>query len=98
MYGDNEPLIVGFAHYLVKPKKPISPYPITKPDWDNLDKLVADAMEGTVYKIDSRIVGTLAWPEHGKHYAERNPPWVGKGPRTEIVVMTVEEFLNGSQG
>ena len=91
------PVVVGFAHFRSRPKKPLSgysEYPTQKPDLDNYDKLVLDALEGIVYSNDSQVVGTMGWPAHGKHYAGgQDDPEGEKGqPRTEVVVMPLEEF------
>lgn len=39
-----------------KKKKQITSYPITRPDIDNIFKLVADALNGLAYDDDSQIV------------------------------------------
>lgn len=87
------PLVVGFAHFREKPARGLD-HPTQRPDLDNYDKLVLDALQGIVYADDSQVVGTLAWPEHGKHYAggQDDPLGTEGKPRTEIVVMTLEEF------
>jgi Holliday junction resolvase RusA-like endonuclease len=38
-----------------------SPWPTRKPDWDNLGKLVADALNGKAYRDDSQIVHVVLW-------------------------------------
>ena len=30
--------------------------PITKPDWDNIGKIVSDALNGIAYRDDSQVV------------------------------------------
>lgn len=87
------PVIVGFAHFRAKPARGLD-HPTQRPDLDNYDKLVLDALEGIIYSDDSQVVGTLAWPLHGKHYAGgKDDPLGGEGKaRTEVIVMTLEEF------
>lgn len=41
-------------------------FPTKKPDIDNIEKIVMDALEGLAYKNDSQVVFML----HGKHYSE----------------------------
>jgi len=60
--------------------------PIIKPDIDNLEKGILDAMNGIVYKDDCQIVG---WgPGHGKWYDD------GDGVRVEV---SVEEMYTPSR-
>jgi Holliday junction resolvase RusA-like endonuclease len=40
--------------------------PVVKPDWDNLGKIVSDAMNGVVYKDDAQIFDAHV----GKRYGE----------------------------
>lgn len=54
--------------------------PISKPDVDNLVKLVKDALNKIVYADDSQIVAVNA----AKHYTR-----LGEVPRTEIVIWEV---------
>lgn len=53
------PLQIDFQFFLDRPKS-VSPrkrkYPSSKPDLDNLEKAIQDAMEGLYYKNDSQIV------------------------------------------
>jgi len=51
--------------------------PVTKPDWDNLGKLVTDALEGVLYAHDAALTDVLV----RKRYSET--------PRTEIVLREV---------
>lgn len=51
--------------------------PSTKPDWDNLGKLVTDALEGVLYANDAALTDVLV----RKRYSEQ--------PRTEIVLREV---------
>jgi len=54
--------------YLKKPKKPkhITALPIGKPDWDNLGKLVSDAIESVVYHNDSQITDARVRKRYGE--------------------------------
>lgn len=38
-----------------------SGWPTKKPDWDNLGKLVADALNGKAYRDDAQIVHVVLW-------------------------------------
>lgn len=95
------PVVVGLAHFRKPPKRVKlgkergwDQTPTQRPDLDNYDKLVLDALEGIVYSNDSQVVGTMGWPAHGKHYAggEDDPEGEKGQPRTEVVVMPLEEF------
>ncbi len=70
------PLSVEATFYLLKPRsKPKKClYPDTKPDHDNLEKALYDALEGIIYTNDSRIVR--------KTFEKR---W-GNPPRVEVEV------------
>lgn len=69
MFPADTPLDVEFTFYLPRPAS-VSvrkyPYPVKKPDWDNLGKGVADAMENIVYARDSQIVDCVV----RKRYAD----------------------------
>lgn len=52
--------------------------PTKKPDWDNLGKLVSDALNGLAYRDDAQIVEATA----AKFYSDR--------PRVEIEITEVE--------
>ncbi len=85
-------VVVGFAFYRRKPAKPQrwERQPGQRPDLENYMELVADALTGLVYADDSQIVGHLAYPFTGKHYAEE-----GTTPRTEIIVAHLGELMDG---
>lgn len=70
------PLSVEATFYLLKPKsKPKKClYPATKPDHDNLEKALYDALEGIIYTNDSRIVD--------KTFKKR----YGDPPRVEVTI------------
>ena len=53
--------------------------PTTKPDWDNLGKLVSDALNGVAYDDDKRVVDARV----RKFYSDR--------PRTQV---TISEAVN----
>ena len=53
--------------------------PVSRPDADNLGKLVLDALNGIIYRDDSQIVSMI----FNKYYSET--------PRTEIMVQEVPE-------
>jgi Holliday junction resolvase RusA-like endonuclease len=52
-------------------------YPTKKPDWDNIGKLVCDALNGVAYRDDSQIVMAMVI----KHYSDN--------PRLEIDISEV---------
>jgi Holliday junction resolvase RusA-like endonuclease len=58
-------------------------YPLKAPDWDNLAKLIADALQGYAYPADAAIVEASVH----KFWAGRNDD----GPRTEVHVWVVPE-------
>lgn len=39
-----------------KPKRERTPWKISKPDWDNIGKLAADALTGIVFRDDAQVV------------------------------------------
>ena len=59
------PLCAQLTFYLPKPKSKIRknstpyPYPDCKPDIDNLEKLIYDALNGIVYKDDGQIIDAI---------------------------------------
>lgn len=55
--------------------------PTKRPDWDNLGKLVSDALNGLAYRDDAQIVEATA----AKYYSDR--------PRVEIEITEVEAWL-----
>jgi Holliday junction resolvase RusA-like endonuclease len=70
------PLSVSATFYLIKPKsrRKKDLYPDRKPDHDNLEKALYDALEGIIYINDSRIVE--------KYFCKK---W-GDPPRVEIEI------------
>ena len=50
------PLKIEVVFYLKKPKSVKRKYPVVKPDLDNLEKGLYDALEGIVYVGDQQIV------------------------------------------
>lgn len=73
------PVEVRMEFYFAKPKslKGASLFKITKPDNDNLEKAVLDAMCGIVYPDDARVFRSVV----AKYYCEP-----GTEPRTEIAI------------
>ena len=53
--------------------------PDTKPDWDNLGKMVSDALSGIVYADDRQIIDGRV----RKEYADTG------SPRTEVEILTM---------
>lgn len=83
-FPDGEPLEVLIAAYYPAPKSATKSNrfqmllgkirPTKKPDWDNIGKIVCDALNGLAYKDDAQIVrGTVA-----KFYSE--------APRVEVCI------------
>lgn len=70
------PLFARIAFYLPRPRSAPKKrkYPDVKPDHDNLEKAVFDALEGIIYTNDSRIVE--------KHFKKL----YGDPPRVEIEI------------
>lgn len=52
----DEPLSVELRFVMPKPKKPKFHVPASKPDLDNLVKLILDALNGIAWTDDARIV------------------------------------------
>lgn len=52
--------------------------PTVKPDWDNLGKLVADALNGIVYGDDKQVASATV------------EKWYGPVPECEVTVTTIE--------
>lgn len=61
----DEPVCVGLVFTLVRPKSSKRITADVKPDLDNLQKSVLDALEGVIYECDSRIVSVLARKQYG---------------------------------
>jgi Holliday junction resolvase RusA-like endonuclease len=60
--------------YFQPPKKLKRCRPTTKPDWDNVGKIISDALNGLAYKDDSQIVTATV----EKHYSDE--------PRVEVLI------------
>jgi len=78
-FPEGTPLRLSLRAYLSKPQylRKKARLPITKPDLDNLTKLVTDALEGLAYHRDSNFIAmTLS-----KHYVAYPDP-----PRMEIEI------------
>lgn len=65
-FAPDTPLFVVVTAYFNRPKSaPKSRlYPIGRPDWDNVGKLVTDALSGLAYDDDSRIVATYVFKRY----------------------------------
>lgn len=55
--------------------------PETKPDWDNIGKMISDALEGLAYERDSQI----ASGQVDKYFSSR--------PRVEVRVMAIDQKM-----
>ena len=62
------PLSIKLHFVLIKPKSVPKKrkYPCVKPDIDNLEKSVLDALEGLFYRNDSQIVRKVASKDYGE--------------------------------
>jgi Holliday junction resolvase RusA-like endonuclease len=56
-------------------------YPVTKPDFDNIEKMVADAIKGVVWRDDSQVV------------ASRFRKVYGQTPTLQVIVAELESTL-----
>jgi len=54
-FPPHTPLKAKLIFYRTKPKSSKFRLPVTRPDWDNLSKLVSDSLEGFAYDNDSQI-------------------------------------------
>ena len=60
--------------------------PLKAPDWDNIGKIICDALNGIAYKDDSRVVyGSVE-----KFYSDN--------PRVEVILMDSEVFTQWQDG
>ena len=57
--------------------------PTVRPDFDNVEKIFADALSGIAYKNDNQVVDS----EFHKYYSDN--------PRTEITIYKLSEIQNG---
>jgi len=67
-YPYDTPIIVYVNFYLQRPKSRPKKYiyPDKKPDLDNLEKILYDAMQGIIYTNDSRIIEKHVKKEYGQ--------------------------------
>ena len=65
-----------------KRRKEEAKYPVSKPDIDNVYKIVSDALNGIVWKDDSQVVHGEIW----KKYSDF--------PRVDIDIEILEDFEN----
>ena len=72
--------VVLTLRFYLKPPKNLKltqrPYPTKRPDFDNLEKLIADALNGIAYHDDSQVVVSHTY----KWWA------IGGRPRTEVLI------------
>ena len=80
-YGD-KPIKVTICAYFKRPKKCENKYSMTFPDYDNLAKLVTDALQGLAFDNDKQIVEAHIY----KMYCAE-----GESARTEIEIVEKEE-------
>ena len=67
-YKDNEPLFIKCISYVLLPKSKLKAYensmgllfPTIKPDFDNIEKIIADAMNKLVYPDDKQITHSMS--------------------------------------
>lgn len=77
MVGDITPmsgaLAVHITYYIKRPKTVKRKHPIVKPDLDNYDKAILDALNGLAYQDDAQIVRKLSekcYDLHGRIVVE----------------------------
>jgi Holliday junction resolvase RusA-like endonuclease len=97
-FGDDERLNMSVSAYFGTPasasKKKISQMlngtirPAKKPDWDNIEKVVADVLNGVAYRDDMQIVDCMV----SKYYSAN--------PRVEVTIsaVTVNKRQNSDGG
>ena len=56
-----------------------SPWPMKKPDIDNVEKLICDALQGAAYRDDAAIVHVVSW-KRWANPGEVNHLWVRLSP------------------
>ena len=80
------PVRLNIIAWFSKPKREKGVRPCKRPDWDNVGKIVSDALNGIVYQDESQVVEAVV----EKRYATMNPAPFGFGgvfgPRLAIVV------------
>lgn len=75
------PLAVELTFYMPRPKTVKNVWACTRPDIDNLQKIIADSLNGLAYKDDCQIVNSIAQ----KIYHE-----VGGEPRTVVRIWEID--------
>ena len=92
-WGEHEPLFMFSTSFHSLPKSKLKKweasmglfYPTTKPDFDNVVKIIADTMNKLVFPDDAQIVGALPF----KKYA---PP--GELPGVRVKILSVYNIPN----
>lgn len=59
--------------YIKKSAKNTKPFPTQRPDYDNLEKLVCDALNGIFWEDDCQVIGSVCmkhWTEAGSERTE----------------------------
>lgn len=66
-YGTEVPIRLKAIFYLERPKTTPKKrvYPVVRPDWDNLAKLLTDSLEKFIYKNDAQIVDCYIQKRYG---------------------------------
>jgi Holliday junction resolvase RusA-like endonuclease len=81
------PLYAITTYYLNRAKSQRERLPIKKPDVDNLEKMVFDALEGTLYKNDSQIVLSVAFKDWATDGEERTEIAIGELCGTDAPIL-----------
>ena len=64
-FADHIPLRLTVICYFKKPVRARRKYPTVRPDWDNLGKMVSDALNGLAYHDDKQIVSATVEKQYG---------------------------------
>ena len=85
------PIIAGFCFLLPRPRRVTqenSHAPTAKPDLDNLEKLVLEALTDVIWRDDRQVVGWLPFPLHGKVYADGSVQ-----PQTGVLALRLSDYF-----
>lgn len=76
-----EAIKIDIVAYYNRAKSNKSKYPTIKPDFDNIEKIVCDALNGIAYDDDKQVIDS----NFKKRFAEIEQP-----PRIEVTVNNIE--------
>ena len=81
-FSDEDPVAMSLIFSLPKPKSVKQMLPFRKPDVDKLARAVCDALSGTLYKDDARIVRLIA----SKRYCQK-----GEAPGVHVTCSLIRK-------